>query len=66
MKLAHHYRKYEGFTMSQALRLAWDKAKRSEFYLIIEVRKPIANFNYDMSGSANYYASKQSGAYTGD
>lgn len=66
MKLAHHMMKYEGFNRSDALKLAWDKAKRSEFYLIIEVRKPSINFNYDMSGAANYYASKQSGAYTGD
>ena len=66
MKLANHMMKYEGFNRSDALKLAWGQAKRSEFYLIIEVRKPSINFECDMSGSANYYASKQSGAYTGD
>lgn len=67
MKLAHHLRKYEGFTMSQALTLAWSRARRNEFYMIIEVLKPIRNTNIDfMAGAANYYASKASGAYTGD
>lgn len=66
MKLAHHLMKNESFNKSDALKLAWSKAKRSEFYLIIEVRKPSINFKYDMSGAANYYASKQSGTYTGD
>lgn len=40
MKLAHHMRKNEGLAMSQALTLAWSQAKRDEFYMIIEVRKP--------------------------
>lgn len=40
MRLAHHLMKYEGYTRSQALTLAWSKARRSEFYLIIEVIKP--------------------------
>ncbi len=40
MKLAHHMRKHEGLTMSQALTLAWSKARRDEFYQIYEVRKP--------------------------
>lgn len=66
MKLANHYMRVEGFNRSDALKLAWSKAKRSEFYLIIEVRKPSINFEYDMSGASNYYASKQSGAHTGD
>jgi phage gpG-like protein len=39
-KLAHHMVKYEELTMSQALTLAWSKARRDDFYQIIEVRKP--------------------------
>lgn len=66
MKLAHHMMKYEGFNRSDALKLAWSKAKRSEFYLIIVKPKVDTSFEYDMSGASNYYASKQSGAYTGD
>lgn len=66
MKLAHHLRKYEGYTMSQALMLAWSKAKRDEFYMIIEKRKP-ARVNTPMYMSAKsvstYY---RSGAYSGD
>lgn len=40
MKEANRLMKYEGYTRSQALTLAWSKARRSEFYLIIEVLKP--------------------------
>jgi len=39
MKLAHHMMKHEGFSKSDALFLAWSKARRDDFYLIIEVRK---------------------------
>jgi len=39
-KLAHHLRRTEELSMSQALKLAWSKARRDDFYLIIEVRKP--------------------------
>lgn len=66
MRLAHFLRKTEGYTMSIALKLAWDKAKRSEFYLIIEVRKPIASNTpiYMSAESVNTYY--RSGAYSGD
>lgn len=66
MKLAHHLRKYESYTMSQALILAWSKARRDEFYLIVEVRKPKGT-NSPMYMSAEtvstYYSS---GVYSGD
>lgn len=66
MKLAHHMKKYEGHTMSQALTLAWEKACKSEFYLIIEVRKPLnikskTTMSYEAVNS--YYSN---GAYSGD
>lgn len=66
MKLAHHMVKYEGFTMSQSLTLAWSKARRDEFYMIIEVRKP-RNIERNMTmseTSVNRYYSN--GAYSGD
>ncbi len=71
MKLAHHLRKYEGYTMSQALTIAWSKARRDEFYLIVEVRKPkgiytqeMRNANWNKTGGIyDYY---QSGRYNGD
>lgn len=68
MKEAHRLRKVEGYTMSQALKLAWSKAYRSEYYQIIVVRKPVMKMTPDMlmAGAANYYASKNSGDYTGD
>ena len=68
MKLAHHMRKHEGFTMSQALTLAWSKAKRDEFYMIIVTRKPVRRIHSVeiMIGASEYYASKVSGVYTGD
>jgi len=66
MKLAHHMRKSEGLTMSQSLTLAWSKAKRSEYYLIVEVRKPIiSNRNITMS-QAQVDICYTSGAYSGD
>lgn len=66
MKLAHHLRKYEGYTMSQALTLAWSRARRNEFYLIVEVRKPKGTTTpmYMSAESVSTYYS--SGAYSGD
>ncbi|NDV93481.1 hypothetical protein D0T84_00925 [Dysgonomonas sp. 521] len=66
MRLAHHLRKHEGFTMSQALTLAWSKARRDKFYMVIEVLKPqrvssptvMSQYQID-----SYYAN---GAYSGD
>ncbi|PXV62080.1 hypothetical protein CLV62_12233 [Dysgonomonas alginatilytica] len=66
MRLAHHLMKYEGYTRSQALTLAWSKARRSDFYLIIEIVKPCniekeINMSYESINS--YYGN---GAYSGD
>lgn len=61
MKLAHSIRRNEGLTMSVALKLAWDKARRSEFYWIISPRKR-RNVKVDRTSIAyqnmmiNYYA----------
>lgn len=66
MKLAHHLRKYEGYTMSQALTLAWSKARRDEFYLIVEVRKlkgTTAQMYMSAESASTYYSS---GVYSGD
>lgn len=65
MKLAHHLRKYEGYTMSQALTLAWSKARRDEFYLIVEIRKPqrAATPMYMSAESVSTYYSN--GSYSG-
>lgn len=70
MKLAHHYVKYDGYTMSQALKLAWVEAKRSEFYVIIETPKrvqreeSIADIMSSMADSLiSYYANNM---YNGD
>lgn len=65
MKEANRLMKVEGFTRSQALTLAWDKAKRSEYYLIIEVRQPkrTMNMNALANNLTNYYANN---AYNGD
>lgn len=59
MKLAHHLRKHEGYTMSQALTLAWSKARRDEFYLTVEVRKPkrITTLMYMSTESVSTYYS---------
>lgn len=66
MRLAYHLMRVEGYTRSQALTLAWSKARRDDFYLIIEVRKP-QNIECKMTLSYasinNYYAN---GAYSGD
>lgn len=69
MKLAHHLVKNDDLTMSQALTLAWSKARRDEFYLIIETRKPKrrTTIGYEMNLLAesliNYYANNR---YNGD
>lgn len=71
MKLAHHLRKYEDYTMSQALTLAWSKAKRDtdNIYRVFEVRKSAKRNSilFGMNQLANslnvFYGS---GAYTGD
>lgn len=67
MKLAHHLRKYEGYTMSQALKMAWSQAKRSEFYIIVEKSNVSRSFGYDVNNYADslidYYANR---CYTGD
>lgn len=71
MKLAHHLRKSEDFTMSQALTLAWSKAHRDEFYMIIEVRKPKGTYtnemrNRDWNRAGGIFEYYQSGSYNGD
>lgn len=71
MKLAHHMKKYEGYTMLQALTLAWDKARRDEFYMIIEIRKPSGTYtqekrNADWNKTGGIYNYYKSGAYNGD
>jgi len=69
MKLAHKLRKNEDLTMSDALTLAWSKARRDEFYMIIEVRKPrretTIGFEMNMLADTliNYYADNR---YNGD
>lgn len=74
MKLAHHMVKFDGLTMSQALTLAWSKARRNEFYMIVEVHKLKRYTNakngsimFDMNMLADsltsYYANN---AYNGD
>ena len=68
MKLAHHMVKSEGLTMSQALTLAWSKARRSEYYLIVEkVACKEGSIMFDMNMLANslndYYANYR---YNGD
>lgn len=66
MRLAHHLMRVEGYSRSIALTLAWNKAKRDDFYLIIGVRKP-QNIECKMTMSYafinNYYGN---GAYSGD
>ena len=69
MKEANRLMRVEGYSRSVALTLAWDKARRSEFYLIIEVRKPQTNVNVDYSNPmiqaslSSYYANN---TYNGD
>lgn len=63
MKEAHRLMRVEGYTRSQALTLAWDKAKRSEFYLIIERPQVNRSFEYNVASHAdsliNYYANNR-------
>ncbi|MBK5722380.1 hypothetical protein JGH11_16005 [Dysgonomonas sp. Marseille-P4677] len=68
MKLANKLRKDEELSMSQALTLAWSKARRDEFYLVYEVRKAKrGSIMHDMNMLAesltNYYANN---TYNGD
>lgn len=69
IKFAHHMRKYEGSDMSTALTLVWDKPRRSDFYLIVEVSKPknvkIGYSNTVMQQSLIDFYSR-SDAYCGD
>ncbi|WP_157257521.1 hypothetical protein [Dysgonomonas macrotermitis] len=53
MKEAHRLMRVEGYTRSQALTLAWDKARRSEFYLIIVKREVASDYVYDENNFAN-------------
>lgn len=68
MKLAHHMRKYDGYDMSTALKLAWIKAKQSEFYKIcpkVEAKRGSIMFDMNMLANSlnNYYANN---TYNGD
>lgn len=74
MREAHRLVKVESFTMSQALTLAWSKARKNEFYQIIEVRKPkrytgskegsiMFDMNVLASSLSSYYANN---TYNGD
>lgn len=65
MKEANRLMRVEGYTRSEALTLAWDAAKRSEYYLIIEVRQPkrAMNMNTLANSLSDYYANN---AYNGD
>lgn len=66
MKLAHHYMRVDGLNKSQALKLAWSEAKRSEFYIIVkrvEVKNTTFNLNSVANTVSNYYANN---AYNGD
>ena len=71
MKLAHHMKKHEGYTMSEALTLAWDKAKRCEFYWIVEKRATNNSVKMDYNRPSyqrmmSDYYSRGNGAYYGD
>lgn len=71
MKLAQKLRKQDNLTMSQALTLAWSKARRDtdNIYRKFEVRKPAKrnSIQFDMNQLANSLnAFYSSGAYTGD
>jgi len=61
-------RENDDLTMSQALTLAWSKARRDEFYMIVEVRKPKnTTIGFEMNMLANdlinFYANN---TYNGD
>ena len=71
MKLAHKMRKNDDLTMSQALTLAWSKARRDtdNMYKVFDVRKPAkrGSIQFDMNQLANSLnAFYGSGHYTGD
>lgn len=67
MKEANRLMKVEGYTRSQALTIAWSKAKRSEFYWIVEkpVRSTTIGFEMNMLANdlVNFYAYNR---YNGD
>lgn len=72
MREANRLMRVEGYNRSVALTLAWDKARRSEYYMIIEVRKPnraaeegsiMAEMNLLRDSLINYYANN---TYNGD
>lgn len=69
MKLAHHMRKYEGYSKSAALTLAWDEARRNEHYWIIIKRNTGNNARVDRTSAtyqnmmSSYYANH---TYNGD
>lgn len=68
MREANRLVKYEGYSRSVALTLAWSNAKRSEFYQIFEkVEYKETSIMYDMNRLAdslnNYYANYR---YNGD
>lgn len=70
MKLAHQLMKREGYNRSLALSLAWDRAKRSDFYLIVTVSEP-NNAKIDYSNpvvqqSLIDYYNRPTGSYYGD
>ncbi|WP_306541461.1 hypothetical protein [Dysgonomonas sp.] len=71
MKLAQKLRKQDNLTMSQALTLAWSKARRDtdNIYRVFEVRKPAKrnSIQFDMNQLADSLSAfYSSGAYTGD
>lgn len=77
MKDAHRMRKYEGMEMSIAMKLAWISEKKKvkaevDAYLWAQPDpnyvEPTKEQQFESMANAchNYYASKPSGAYTGD
>lgn len=70
MKLAHQLMKRDGYSRSLALTLAWDRARRSEFYWIVTVSKPnntkIDYNNPVVQQSLVDYYNRPSGSYYGD
>ncbi len=73
MKLAHHLRKRDSLTLSQALTLAWDRAKREPFYWIMSrcERKTNRAVKTNVNSSSYQdmmiaYYNRGSSAYYGD
>lgn len=66
MREANRLMRVEGYSRSAALTLAWSKARRNDFYWIIEVRKPrniIKTFSMSEAAAEIYYSN---GAYSND